>query len=423
MKGSKHIVVIGGGFAGLNLIKHIDKRRYRITLIDKNNFHSFPPLFYQIASSGLEPGSICFPLRRELRKGKGAGVEYRMGEVKVIDCIGRKITTQYETIDYDYLVIACGTTNNFFGNDNLIHSVYTIKSVSEAMRTRNEILFRLEKASLCSDERLRRKMLSFVVVGGGPSGVEVAGALGEMKRYVIKREYPNISPDDISITLLEGSDRLLSSMSLKSQNEAKSYLNKLMVNVRLNHLLKSYSDGEITLNDGTKIEAGMVIWTAGVSGVEIPVSGCDLGRERNGRIPVDRFNRSLANENIFAIGDISIMRTCDFPDGHPQLAQVALQQSKNLARNLNHEAFDSEFRYKDRGSMATVGRNLAVADLRHIHFSGFPAWAIWMFIHLISILGMRNKLSVLIDWIWAYFSYGTSLRLLLRMSKEPVDNN
>ncbi len=415
----KKIIVIGGGFAGLNFIKNIDKKQFDVTLIDKNNYHSFPPLFYQIASSGLEPGSICFPFRREFRRGRCRGAKYVMGEVKSIDTHKKEVETQYEKIPYDFLVIACGTTNNFFGNQSLINDVFTVKSVAEAIRCRNEILYRFERASLTEDINLRRKLLSFVVIGGGATGVEVAGALGEMKRYIVPREYPGISQDDVSIQLLEGSDRLLGSMSEKSQQDALSYLQKLMVEVKLGHLLKSYADDTITLDDDTTLSAGMAIWTAGITGVKINISD-SITPSRGGRWAVDDYNRIIGPEdNLFAIGDIALMTTTDYPHGHPQLAQVALQQGKNLAKNLNSGKFATPFHYKDKGTMATVGRNLAVADIKHHHISGFPAWSAWMFIHLLSILGMRNKISVLIDWIWAYFSYGTSLRLLLKMSRYP----
>lgn len=416
-KRKKHIVIIGGGFAGLNFLKQIDKKQFDVTLIDRNNYHSFPPLFYQIASSGLEPGSICFPFRRELRKGKGRGATYRLGEVKSIDTVNMTVTTQYETISYDILIIACGATNNFFGNSDLINTVFTIKRASEAMRCRNEILYRLEQASLSDDPAYRRKLLSFVVVGGGPSGVEVAGALGEMKRYILPREYKGISPEEVSIKLIEGSDRLLGAMSYKSQSDAKDYLQRLLVEVHLNHHLTDYTDGVVTLEDNSHIDAGMVIWTAGITGVHLDMTGVNPGP--GGRYEVDKFNRIAGVRNVYAIGDIALMVTDEYPKGHPQLAQVAIQQGHTLARNLNSGNFTEEFQYKNRGTMATVGRNLAVADLRSCHLSGFPAWIAWMFVHLISILGMRNKITVLIDWIWAYFSYGTSLRLLLRMSRNP----
>lgn len=420
MADKEKIVVIGGGFAGLSLIKHLDKDRFDVTLVDRNNFHSFPPLFYQIASSGVEPGSICFPFRREIRRGKAKGVNFRLGEVKSIDYREKIVTTQYETISFDRLVIAAGTTNNFFGNDDLIKYVYTLKSTAQAMRMRDEVLDRLERASIAPSSEERRRLLSFVVIGGGPAGVEIAGALGEMKRFIVPREYPSISQDEVSIILLEGSGSLLGAMSEKSQADAQKYLQRLMVDVRLNCLMKSYSENVVTLSDGSGIYSGMVIWTAGVSGQPIAMENAGDVMGRGYRVKVDPFSRVVGYDDIFAIGDMSLMATDENPKGHPQLAQVAIQQGRHLAAQLNSGRFDTPFNYKDKGTMATVGRDMAVADLGKTHFSGFFAWILWMFIHLISILGMRNKISVLIDWVWAYFSYGTSLRLLLHTSRWPL---
>lgn len=415
------IVVIGGGFAGLNFIKHIDKKRFDVTLVDRNNFHSFPPLFYQIASSGLEPGSISFPFRREIRRGKAKGIDFHLGEVEKVDFKNKTVTTQYETIGYDRLVIAAGTTNNFFGNDDLKKYVYTLKSTAQAMRMRDEILDRLERASIETDEEAKKKLLSFVVIGGGPAGVEVAGALGELKRFIIPREYPTIRQEDLSIVLLEGSDKLLGAMSTRSQNEAVRYLEKLMVDVRLKNLMTRYDKNIVTLSDGSQIYSGMVIWTAGVTGQPIAVENVEEGFMGRGyRFKVDCYNRVKDTENVYAIGDMSLMETEKYPKGHPQLAQVAIQQGRLLARQLNKDEFTEAFEYNDKGTMATVGRNMAVADLGKVHISGFAAWLCWMFIHLLSILGMRNKISVLIDWTWSYFSYGTSLRMLLHTSRWPL---
>ena len=415
------IVVIGGGFAGLNFIKHIDKKRFDVTLVDRNNFHSFPPLFYQIASSGLEPGSISFPFRREIRRGKAKEIDFHLGEVEKVDFKNKTVTTQYETISYDRLVIAAGTTNNFFGNDDLKKYVYTLKSTAQAMRMRDEILDRLERASIETDEEAKKKLLSFVVIGGGPAGVEVAGALGELKRFIIPREYPTIRQEDLSIVLLEGSDKLLGAMSARSQNEAVRYLEKLMVDVRLKNLMTRYDKNIVTLSDGSQIYSGMVIWTAGVTGQPIAVENVEEGFMGRGyRFKVDCYNRVKDTENVYAIGDMSLMETEKYPKGHPQLAQVAIQQGRLLARQLNKDEFTEAFEYNDKGTMATVGRNMAVADLGKVHISGFAAWLCWMFIHLLSILGMRNKISVLIDWTWSYFSYGTSLRMLLHTSRWPL---
>lgn len=413
----EHIVIVGGGFAGLNAAKHLDKKLYDITLIDRNNFHSFPPLFYQIASSGLDTGSISFPFRREIRKMKN--VDFKMGHVKCVDTINKTITTQYGTTSYDKLIIAAGTTNNFFGNDKLRESVFTLKSASEAMRLKNEILDHMERACLCKSPSDRRRMLSFVVVGAGPSGVEVAGAIGEMKKYLLSREYPEIRRDDISIILVEGADRVLRTMSPQASEKAYEYLGHLMVDVRLERTMTSYENNIVTLSDGEQIYCETVIWTAGITGETISGFAPETFGPGN-RFIVDEYNRVAGCDDVFALGDIALMTTEKHKRGYPQLAQVAIQQAVNLAGNLNRHEFTSKFEYNDKGSMATVGRNRAVADLKHIHLFGRLAWMIWMFIHLISLLGMRNKLNVLINWVWAYFTYSTSLRLLVHTTKYPV---
>ncbi len=419
MSEKKRIVIIGGGFGGLNLIKNIDKKKYEILLVDRNNFHSFPPLFYQIASSGLDPGSISFPFRRELRKGKVKGAKYNMGEVKTINFSKKEVITQYETIPYDILIIAAGTTNNFFGIKGLQEQVFTLKSTGEALRCRNEILYRLEKASITKDPEERRRLLSFTIIGGGPTGVEIAGAIGEMKRYVLSREYPDICINDLCVTLIEGTDRLLRTMSERSSKEALEYLGHLMVDVKLLKTMQSYKDNIITLADGEEIYSEMVIWTAGITGEPFVFEGGTPEITRGNRFVVDEYNRVAGVRDVYAIGDISSHSDETYPFGYPQLAQVAIQQAVTLAKNLNKGIMAKAFKYNDKGTMATVGRNRAVVDLNHFHLYGRPAWATWMFVHLISILGMRNKLSVLMNWIWAYCTYSTSLRLLFHPTKFP----
>lgn len=415
----ERIVIVGGGFAGLNLVKRLDKKKFEIILVDRNNFHGFPPLFYQIASSGLDPGSISFPFRREMRKERAKGARFHLGEVREIDLEKKELRTQFETFHYDRLVLSAGTTNNFFGNPDLIKYVYTMKSTSEAIRIRDEVLDRLERASLTQDAERRRQLLSFTVIGGGPTGVEVAGALGEMKRDIIKREYPGIAPEEVRITILEGTDKLLGTMSPLASRKAMEYLKELMVDVNLSHMMESYDNNIVRLDDGTEIYSEMVIWTAGVTAVGFNVVGGELPLGHGKRIEVDATNKVKGRDDVYAIGDLALMTTEDYPKGHPQLAQVAIQQAKNLAENLNKQT-SKPFAYRDKGSMATVGRNLAVADLKHVHLYGWPAWLTWMFIHLISLLGMRNKLTVLINWTWAYFTYNTSLRLLIHTTRYPL---
>lgn len=413
----ERIVIIGGGFAGLNLVKKLDKKKFRVMVVDRNNFHCFPPLFYQIASSSLASANICFPFRREFIRHKN--VSYHMGHVKDIDLKNKTVTTSYETLEYDRLIIAAGSTNNYFGMSNLPHLTFGIKTVAEAAHTRDEIIDRLERGSISTDPKRRRELLSFLVVGGGPSGVEMAGALGEMKKYIIPKEYPELSSDDIKITLVEGTGKLLGAMKQKSSEKALAYLKDLMVDVRLNTTMKDYKDKYVTFGDGSKEYWETVIWTAGVKGEPMPgIPEECLGR--GGRIIVDKFNRVKGYDNLMAVGDIALMECEDYPHGHPQMAQPALQQAANLAGNLNRGEFTSEFKYHDKGSMATVGKNRAVADLKTGSYSGIVAWLMWMLIHLLSILGMRNKATVLLNWIWNYFNYSTSLRLLLRPTKYPL---
>ena len=416
MEKLQHIVIIGGGFAGLNLAKELDKNKFRVTILDKNNFHSFPPLFYQIASSGLEPSSISFPFRREMRRLKNTN--YHFGEVLEIDSKNSTVRTQFETIKYDQLVVASGTTNNFFNQPELKEKVHTLKSTAEAIRLRNEILDRLERACITTDRERRRQLLSFVVVGGGPSGVEVAGALGEMKRYILNKEYPEIDIDDVRVILIEGTDRFLRTMSERASHDAKVYLGHLMIETRLNCMMKSYENNVLHLSTGEEIYCETLIWTAGITGNKINGISDD-SITRGNRYIVDSNCKIKGYDNIYALGDIAYLEDETHPNGYPQVAQVAIQQAKHLAKQLNTGA-DTAFKYVDKGSMATIGRNRAVCDLKFAYLYGRPAWATWMFIHLISILGMRNKVNVLINWVWAYLSYTTSLRLLIRPVKYPI---
>ena len=420
-KDKEHIVIIGGGFAGLKLLNRLDKDKYRVTLVDCNNYHSFPPLFYQIASAGIEPAGICFPLRAEIKRHIPHGTRFKMMRITNINTKNKSISDGKQTLFYDKLVIAAGSTNNFFGINNLENNVYTLKSTPEAIRLRNDLLSVLEQASLEKDGAVRKNMLRFIVIGGGPTGVETAGALGEMKRYIIRRQYPDIYPDEISIKLIEGSDRLLGAMSKKSSGDALKYLKELDVEVLTGMQVKDYSNGEIITSTET-IPASMVIWTAGITTVNFNFSGCVPTFGRGHRILADRLNKAIGIDDVYAIGDISVIDgDPEYPDGHPQLAQVAIQQAKNLARNLNSlpNKKPTYFQYKDKGSLATIGRNRAVVDLPDLHFGGFAAWLTWMFIHLISILGIRNRLTVLINWAWGYFTYGSSLRMLFKIAEKP----
>ena len=428
METKQKIIVIGAGFGGLSFCKKIDKSKYDVLILDRNNFHSFPPLFYQVASGGLDPTSISFPVRREMRNRKMKGCKFNYGEVKTIDTKSKTVTTEFETIPYDILVIAAGTTNNFFGIENLQQRVCTLKSTSQAIRTRNEILLRLERAAIETDPERRRRLLTFAVIGGGPTGVEVAGALGEMKRYVISREYPTISPDEVKVILIEGSDRLLRTMSESSSADAlRDLQQKLMVEVKLNKTMKSYDEnGIITFTDGDTIAADTLVWTAGITAEPFKFTGFTPQPRQGARLAVDEYNKVDGTDDIYAIGDISYHEDEVWTRGCPQLAQVAIQQGNRLAENLNNPSKKRAFVYNDKGSMATIGRNHAVVDLHKFHFAGWFAWIVWMAVHLMSLLGMRNKAVVLINWIWAYFTSSSSLRLILRPSRNPstpINNN
>ena len=416
----KRLVIIGGGFGGLNLAKHVDKSKWDVTLVDKNNYHSFAPLFYQVASSGVEPSDITFPLRRELRRGKSKGCKYTMGTASIIDISRKEIITEYEHIPYDSLVIAAGCKNNFFGIPGLQNKVYTIKSAAEAIRARNAILYNLERASQTTDPEERAALLTFAVVGGGPTGVEIAGALGEMKRWIIEREYPRISRDEVKVVIYEGSNRLLRTMSEQSSEDARRELEDLMVDVQLEMTMSSYDNGVLNFTDGEALRTEFVIWTAGITAETFTFVGADVKTGPGGRFNVDEYNRIIGLDDVYAIGDICSHADKRFPRGCPQLAQPAIQQGRCLAANLNADKFVKPFSYKDKGSMATIGRNRAVVDMGKTHFNGFIAWVAWMAVHLVTLLGMRNKTVVFINWIWSYFGFSTSLRMLLKGTPYPV---
>jgi len=420
MDKKERLVIVGAGFGGLTLAKHVDRNKYDVVIVDRRNYHSFPPLFYQVASSGLEPSNIAFPLRRELRHRRMRGIGFHYGKVTEIDMAAREVVTQYERIAFDRLVIAAGTTNNFFGIAGLDKHVYTMKTVPEAVRARNAVLGRLERGSIERDPGRRRALLTFVVVGGGPAGVEVAGALGEMKRYIVPREYPGIDRDEVRVILVEGNSRLLGAMSEASGRDAAEALSALMVDLRLGATVRSVADGVVRFADGSELEADTVVWTAGVTGVPFSLTGTEVKAGRGGRFIVDEFNRVEGLEGVYAIGDIAMHADERYPHGCPQVAQPAIQQAGTLARNLNSGNFTLPFVYRDKGSMATIGRNRAVVDMGKTHFGGFPAWLLWMGVHLMSLMGMRNRVMVFFDWCLNYFNFGSPLRVLMRPSRLPL---
>jgi NADH dehydrogenase len=421
---SKRIVIIGAGFAGLKLAKNLVGSGYQIVIIDKNNYHQFQPLFYQVASAGIEPSSILFPLRKIFQKQKDVYV--RVAEVYSIDADKKEILTSLDTVWYDYLVIASGVNSNFFGMKNMEEFALPMKSVSEAMSLRNKLLQRFEKAVTLRDQNERKSLLNVIVVGGGPTGVELAGAIAEMKKFVLPKDYPDLNFDAMQISLVEGSPAVLGGMSKHASEKALFYLKRLGINVMLNAKVTDYDGQILSFADGEQIKTNTVIWAAGISGVlpeGIPADMVGRGR----RIIVDEFNQIAGLPDVFALGDVSIMSTADYPNGHPQVAQVAIQQGLNLAWNLlsmRHQGKLRPFKYIDRGSMATIGRNRAVADLSYLKFSGFIAWLTWMFVHLMAIVGVKNRLLIFVNWMWNYMTYDQSLRLILWAAKRksgPLD--
>ncbi|MEM9858710.1 MAG: NAD(P)/FAD-dependent oxidoreductase, partial [Bacteroidota bacterium] len=387
---------------------------FQIVLFDRNNYHTFQPLLYQVATAGLEPDSIADPLRKQLEPAKN--FFFRMGEVLEVNPAANTISTEIGELNYDYLVIATGSRTNFFGNTSLMQHAFPLKQIPQALDLRSHILQNFEAATITEDLMEKKSRMNIVVVGGGPTGVEVAGALGELKRSILPKDYPELDFSKMSIILLEASSRLLGGMSDKSSERALRYLKKFHVDVYLNTLVETYDGKSAKLSNGEQINTHTLIWGAGVKG-NYPDGLPDQAIEKS-RILVDEFSRVIETDNIFAIGDIASMKTEDYPQGHPMLAPVAIQQGDHLAINLKnitqHKPF-KPFKYFDKGSMATVGRNKAVVDFpRSGTLGGFPAWMVWMFIHLISIIGFRNKLIVFLNWVWNYFTYDKGTRLIIR---------
>lgn len=411
----KRVVIVGGGFGGLTLARKLSRQDYQVVLIDKNNYHQFQPLFYQVAMAGLEPSSIVFPLRKAFQKDRS--FYFRVTAVDEIDQANKRLHTPLGICNYDFLVLAIGADTNFFGSEQIARHALPMKSVSEALYLRNRILSDYEKALSTVDFEDRQGLIDIVIVGGGPTGVEVAGALAEMKRYVLPKDYPELNTDEIDIYLIEGGSRLLAGMSDEAGAKALQFLKELGVEVQLNSRVTSFDGKEVLTKDGQRIRSHKVIWAAGITGNRMP--GLPEGSITHGnRIKVDRYHRVEGGEEIFAIGDIAYMEEAAYPKGHPQVAQVAMQQAKHLARQFKETGKPNPkltpFQYQDLGSMATIGRNRAVVDLPRFKFQGFFAWLIWLFVHLFQILGVKNKLFIFLNWVWNYFTYDQSLRLIIR---------
>lgn len=422
----KRVVIVGGGFGGLKLANKLKNSDFQVVLIDRNNYHQFPPLIYQVASSGLEPSSISFPFRKLFQQRKN--FYFRMAELLAVHSEERMIETSIGQLDYDYLVLAAGTTTNFFGNEAVEKGAAPMKTVTEAMGLRNTILSHLERALTCTDESEREELLNIVIVGGGATGVEIAGVLSEMKRFILPRDYPDLAPESMRIHLIEAGDRLLASMSQHSSGSAADFLQRMGVDIQLNRKVVDYRDHKVIFADGSEIPSRTLIWVSGVKAVSIGNVAPTL-TGRGGRIKVDEFNRIPEMNGGFVIGDQSLQTSDkDYPNGHPQLAQVAIQQGKQLAKNLRRMErglAPEPFHYRNPGVMATVGRNRAVAEIGQLKMSGWFAWMLWLVVHLRSILGVRNKIVVLFNWVWSYLTYDQSLRLILRAEpmKEVSEQN
>ncbi|HNZ61597.1 MAG TPA: NAD(P)/FAD-dependent oxidoreductase [Paludibacteraceae bacterium] len=411
------VVIVGGGFAGIQLIRKLDENLFDILLIDRLNHHQFQPLFYQVATSQIEPSSISFPLRNIFNERKN--VQVRMTEVTAVYPDQNKIKTDIGEFDYDFLILAMGCTTNFYGNQNICRNSFTLKTTYDAITIRNHIITTFEKIVSASEEE-REALNNLVIVGGGPTGVELAGAFAEIKRNILPKDYKGVDFSKFNVILVEGTKNTLGNMTDASKVESKNYLERLGVDIRTEVFVKDYDGNILQLSNGEFIRTRTVIWVAGVTGNTVD----GLSQEvvtRGNRIKVDRYNKVQGYQNIFAIGDLACMSTPKYPNGHPQVANVAINQAKLLAKNLKlliSGKQPKEYEYKDLGSMATIGRNKAVVDLPFIHFKGYFAWVIWMFLHLMLILSVRNKLIIFINWAWAYVKKDTSLRLILKEDKK-----
>lgn len=417
----KRVVIVGGGLGGLRLAEDLYGSGMQVVLIDKNNFHQFPPLIYQIASAGIDPSSISFPFRQIFRKRKD--FYFRMAEARMVDTEKKILQTSIGKIDYDYLVLAAGATTNFFGNKNIEEWAIPMKTVPEAMGLRNALLSNFERALTCATEEERQELLNVVIVGGGATGVEIAGALSEMKRYVIPYDYPDMDSSLMHIYLIEAGDRLLAGLSQESSQKAYDFLKSMGVDIQFGKMVTDYRDHKVIMKDGTEIPTRTFLWVSGIRANAMPgIDESHLGR--GFRFKVDEYNRIPGVEDVFAIGD-QCLQTSDaaYPNGHPQVAQVAIQQAKNLAKNLKRidKGADSSqltaFRYNNLGSMATIGRNKAVVEIGKFRSQGFFAWVLWLVVHLRSILGVKNKVMVLLNWLWKYVSYNDSIRMITYATK------
>ncbi len=413
------IVIIGGGFAGIALAKQLRNKKVQVVLIDKHNYHTFQPLLYQVATGGLEAGSIAYPIRKVIQEYKD--FYFRLTQVIEVDNNNKKIITEIGDLNYDFLVIATGSKTNYFGNKEIERNSMSMKTIPQSLNIRSLILENFEQAVLTTDVTEKNSLINFVLVGGGPTGVELAGALAEMKKAILQKDYPDLDIDKMQINLVQSGDRILNTMSEKSSVHAEQFLESLGVKIWKNVRVTNYDGKIITTNSDLTFDTATVIWTAGVQGAAIAGLNADSLVERVERIRVNEFNQVKGYDNIFAIGDIASMETEKWPQGHPMVAQPALQQGKLLGQNIikliNKKPL-KPFEYSDLGSMATIGRNKAVVDLPKYHFSGVFAWFVWMFVHLFSLIGFKNKAVVFLNWVYNYIRFDREGRLIIRPYKK-----
>jgi len=413
------IVIIGGGFAGISLAKKLKNKNAQVVLLDKHNYHTFQPLLYQVATGGLEAGSIAYPIRKVVQEYQD--FYFRLANVKEIDTENKKVLADIGDLYYDYLVIATGSKTNYFGNKEIESFSMAMKTIPQSLNIRSLILENFEQALLTNDINERNALMNFVIVGGGPTGVELAGALAEMKKAILPKDYPDLDIRNMGIHVIQGSDRLLDAMSVKSSQKAEDFLHGLGVSIWKNVRVTNYDGRTVTTNSDLTFDTATVIWAAGVKGAIINGLKKEALIERADRIKVNEFNQVLGYDNIFAIGDIASMVSEKNPQGHPMMAQPAIQQgnllAENLIKKLQNKAM-KPFVYNDKGSMATIGRNKAVVDLPKWHFHGVFAWFVWMFVHLFSLIGFKNKAVVLMNWVYNYIKFDREGRLIIRPYKK-----
>ncbi|SIR02161.1 NAD(P)/FAD-dependent oxidoreductase [Maribacter ulvicola] len=413
------IVIIGGGFGGVSLAKKLSKQEVQVVLIDRNNYHTFQPLLYQVSTGGLEPDSIAYPLRKVL-----IGYDnfyFRLAEVKHIDTASKKVNTNIGDVSFDYLVVATGSETNFFGNKEIEKNTMSMKSIPQSLNLRSLILENFEQALLTDDYHERDALMNFVIVGGGPTGVELAGALAEIKKGILPKDYPDLDTRRAQINIVQGGDCLLPGFSTQASKKAEDFLEKLGVQVWKSVRVTGYNGKTVTTMTTLKFDAATVVWAAGVKGAGIKGLDAEDVIASGNRINVNEFNQVIGHPEIFAIGDIACMATEDNPRGHPMVAQPAIQQGKLLGENLTR-LFENKpmrpFVYNDKGSMATIGRNKAVCDIKKFRFQGVFAWFVWMFVHLFFLIGFRNRMVVFINWVYNYIRFDREARLIIRPYKR-----